>query len=78
MIFHPLLLAGLLYNIVVPRVVAEPNPGDIVCRYESSTGEEVNYYTCTELALKYSVTIKKFFLLNPAVFWVICAADLPV
>ncbi|KAF1942657.1 hypothetical protein EJ02DRAFT_308073, partial [Clathrospora elynae] len=42
-------------------------PGDIVCRYESTTKSAVNYYTCTELALKYSITVEKFFLLNPSV-----------
>lgn len=42
-------------------------PGDIVCRYETTTLAEVNYYTCTELALKYSITVEKFFQLNPSV-----------
>jgi hypothetical protein len=49
------------------NVNAEPAPGDIVCRYESTTKSAVNYYTCTELALKYSITVEKFFLLNPSV-----------
>jgi hypothetical protein len=49
------------------NVNAQPGPGDIVCRYESTTKSEVNYYTCTELALKYSITVEKFFLLNPSV-----------
>ena len=66
MIVHPLFLAGILYNAVVPRVVAEPNPGDIVCRYVSITGEEVNYHTCTGLAQRYSINIENFFLLNLA------------
>ncbi|KAF9696782.1 hypothetical protein EKO04_005746 [Ascochyta lentis] len=42
-------------------------PGDIVCRYETTTLATVNYYTCTELALKYSITLEKFFELNPSV-----------
>lgn len=42
-------------------------PGDVVCRYETTTLAEVNYYTCTELALKYSITVEKFFELNPSV-----------
>ena len=42
-------------------------PGDVVCRYETTTLEQVNYYTCTELALKYSIDVEKFFELNPSV-----------
>jgi hypothetical protein len=42
-------------------------PGDIVCRYETTTLGEVNYYTCTELARKYSITVEKFFTLHPSV-----------
>jgi hypothetical protein len=49
------------------NVDAEPDPGDIVCRYESKTKLEINYYTCTELALKYSNTVERFFTLNSSV-----------
>ncbi|KAF1952996.1 hypothetical protein CC80DRAFT_420995 [Byssothecium circinans] len=49
------------------RVNGEPEPGDIVCRYETTTQGDVNYYTCTELALKYLITVEKFFELNPTV-----------
>ena len=42
-------------------------PGDVVCRYETTTLQEVNYYTCTELARKYSITVEKFLTLNPSV-----------
>ncbi|KAF5851379.1 hypothetical protein GGP41_004176 [Bipolaris sorokiniana] len=42
-------------------------PGDVVCRYETTTLTKVNYYTCTELARKYSITVDKFFELNPSV-----------
>jgi hypothetical protein len=48
-------------------VQAAVDPGGIVCRFESTTKSEVNYYTCTELALKYSITVEKFFELNPTV-----------
>lgn len=48
-------------------VDAAPAPGDIVCRYETTTLADVNYYTCKELALKYSITVEKFFKLNPSV-----------
>jgi hypothetical protein len=62
--FAPLALAIGFFAV---NVNAEPIPGDIVCRYESTTKSEVNYYTCTELALKYSITVEKFFTLNPFV-----------
>lgn len=41
--------------------------GDIMCRYHATSGEDVNYYTCTELALTYETTVEKFFELNPSV-----------
>ena len=40
-------------------------PGQIVCRYTLTSPSEVNYYTCTELADRYDITIDKFFQLNP-------------
>jgi hypothetical protein len=46
---------------------ANAAPGDVVCRYETTTLSEVNYYTCTELANKYSISVEKFFQLNPSV-----------
>ncbi|KAF2276515.1 uncharacterized protein EI97DRAFT_377374 [Westerdykella ornata] len=42
-------------------------PGEVVCRYNATTGPEVNYYTCTLLSLKYQLTVDKFFELNPSV-----------
>ena len=42
-------------------------PGDVNCRFWVPTGEDVNYYTCTELAEKYEITVEKFFELNPDV-----------
>lgn len=43
--------------------------GTIECRYETtiSATESVNYYTCTELALRYGITVEQFFMLNPSV-----------
>ena len=46
---------------------AELTPGDIVCRFDSTTKAEVNYYTCKELANKFSITVEKFFELNPTI-----------
>ncbi|CZR69561.1 uncharacterized protein PAC_19461 [Phialocephala subalpina] len=42
-------------------------PGDINCRYTGRTDAAVNYYTCTQLANFYGITIEKFFKLNPQV-----------
>lgn len=39
--------------------------GEVNCRYSATTGSDVNYYTCTQLATKYGVTIDLFFTLNP-------------
>ncbi|KAI8952346.1 hypothetical protein F4801DRAFT_577509 [Xylaria longipes] len=39
--------------------------GDIVCRFPGRTYADVNYYTCTELANKYEISLKEFFMLNP-------------
>jgi hypothetical protein len=50
-----------------PRSRAAVAPGEVVCRYNATTGSEVNYYTCTRLALEYQITVDKFFLLNPTV-----------
>lgn len=41
--------------------------GDIVCRYTTTTSALVNYYTCTELANFYGITVPKFLQLNPVV-----------
>lgn len=48
-------------------VHAAPSAGDVVCRFESTTKSDVNYYTCMELALKYSISVEKFFELNPTI-----------
>jgi hypothetical protein len=39
--------------------------GEVNCRYSTTTKSDVNYYTCTQLATKYGVTIDLFFTLNP-------------
>lgn len=41
------------------------SPGDINCRQWARTYDDVNYYTCYELAEKYELDIDKLFLLNP-------------
>ena len=40
-------------------------PGQINCRYSASTYSDVNYYTCTQLADRYGITVQAFFTLNP-------------
>jgi len=40
--------------------------GDVVCRYTAASPSDVNYYTCTELALRYETALEKFFVLNPS------------
>jgi len=61
------MLAQLVLTLSLLTYGVNGAPGDVVCRYETNTLSEVNYYTCTELALKYSITVKKFFELNPSV-----------
>ncbi|KND95300.1 hypothetical protein TOPH_00685 [Tolypocladium ophioglossoides CBS 100239] len=46
---------------------ALPNIGDVVCRYKAKAPPAVNYYTCTELAMRYANTVENFFTLNPSV-----------
>jgi hypothetical protein len=40
--------------------------GEINCRYWSTTPAEVNYYTCSQLAQRYSISNDLFFRLNPS------------
>ncbi|RKU43728.1 hypothetical protein DL546_004952 [Coniochaeta pulveracea] len=40
-------------------------PGQINCRAYGRTGKDVNYYTCTELADRYEITVDFLFKLNP-------------
>lgn len=39
--------------------------GEINCRYSALTGNDVNYYTCTQLADKYDISNEAFFKINP-------------
>ncbi|KAF2024260.1 hypothetical protein EK21DRAFT_24363, partial [Setomelanomma holmii] len=42
-------------------------PGEVSCRYTATTGANVNYYTCKELADWYYITVDNFFLWNPTI-----------
>lgn len=43
-------------------------PGQVNDRFTASTEDmDVNYYTCTALALKYGISVETFFKLNPGV-----------
>ena len=42
-----------------------PVSAEVRCRYNVTAPEKVTYYSCTELAMKYGISIEKFFLLNP-------------
>ena len=64
------MLSKLIFNLIAFALITDHvigAPGDVVCRYETTTLGEVNYYTCTELARKYSISVEKFFALNPSV-----------
>lgn len=39
--------------------------GDIVCRYDTVTSQDVNYYTCAEINNKYELSMDKLMDLNP-------------
>ncbi|KAL7628811.1 hypothetical protein AAE478_000326 [Parahypoxylon ruwenzoriense] len=39
--------------------------GEIICRYDTTTGPDVNYYTCTQIADKYGISFEKLRDLNP-------------
>lgn len=38
---------------------------EVNCRFNTTSPAAVGYYTCTELAERYRITIEKFFQLNP-------------
>jgi hypothetical protein len=38
---------------------------DIVCRYDTMTSQDVNYYTCAEINNKYELSMDKLVDLNP-------------
>lgn len=46
-------------------VLGTAKPGEVNCRYASQTGSDVNYYTCTQLAERYEISVEEFFLINP-------------
>lgn len=39
-------------------------PAEVRCRYNATSPNEVSYYTYTELATRYEITVNHFFLLN--------------
>ena len=41
-------------------------PGSVNCRFTSRTYDDVNYYTCTELAETFGIINELFFVLNPS------------
>ncbi|KAH7632335.1 hypothetical protein B0T09DRAFT_330915 [Sordaria sp. MPI-SDFR-AT-0083] len=41
-------------------------PGEVNCRYDTNTEDmEINEHTCTAIAVRYGITLKAFFVLNP-------------
>lgn len=50
---------------VTKIVLGTAEPGEVNCRYARQTGSDVNYYTCTELAERYEITVEEFFVINP-------------
>lgn len=56
-------------SIAISALAANVNatlaPGKIVFRFDATTASAVNYYTCQELALKYSITVQNLLELNP-------------
>lgn len=47
--------------------VGSVQPGQINCRLWEATYDDVNYYTCTALADKFSITVDEFFMFNPEI-----------
>jgi hypothetical protein len=54
-------------TMTLPSLISTGNvtTGEVNCRYSATTGSNVNYYTCTQLADRYGATIDLFFILNP-------------
>jgi hypothetical protein len=59
-------------NVTVPVTISpiittgNVTAGQVNCRYTGSTADmDINYYTCTALAVQYGITIETFFTLNP-------------
>jgi hypothetical protein len=47
----------------IPTIVAV---GEINCRYWTTTPDEVNHDTCSQMARRYKITNDKLFKLNPS------------
>jgi hypothetical protein len=54
-------------RLATTAVEAAVAPGEVNCRYTATSSASVNYYTCTELADWYYITVEQFFLWNPTV-----------
>ncbi|KAH7407055.1 hypothetical protein DE146DRAFT_607491 [Phaeosphaeria sp. MPI-PUGE-AT-0046c] len=53
--------------LIASPIKAAVAPGEINCRYSAISSANVNYYTCTELAEWYYITVEDFFKLNPTI-----------
>lgn len=62
----PMVLVTVLYCFSVP-IQAIVSPGEVVCRYTTSTSDAVNYYTCQSISYRYGIDVEDFFKLNPSV-----------
>lgn len=61
-------LATTVSPVAISPLISDGNvaPGEVNCRWTDTTlGLDINYYTCTALAIDYGITIETFFLLNP-------------
>ncbi|PMD31861.1 carbohydrate-binding module family 18 [Hyaloscypha variabilis F] len=45
--------------------IGKAETGQVNCRYPGGTCDDVDSCTCAQLAHKYQITLKKFFMLNP-------------
>lgn len=60
--------ASAIVPVTISRVITDGDipPGQVNCRYTDTTEDmDINYYTCTALAIKYDISVETFFLLNP-------------
>jgi hypothetical protein len=51
--------------LIATPIKAAVTAGEINCRYSAFSSANVNYYTCSELAEWYYITVEDFFKLNP-------------
>jgi hypothetical protein len=66
------MLSSLPVSLAAVALIATPikaavASGEINCRYSAFRSDNVNYYTCTELAEWYYITVEDFFRLNPTI-----------